>query len=164
MGGVGFVMSLPGEIAILDWCGEQKNMLFYNQMLAFEKMDSKCLLSSKKGKVKVAGDITVIANSKEPGGQEWGRRCQSDNTAQLYIAQLYSHDVCATFTKRQLPHIYIFSQSWLWSWQYFSLYVWGYDDRENDLFLCDTNTCKFDGECLRIGDTVTCVCQFKVRR
>ncbi|KAK7832163.1 hypothetical protein U0070_015310 [Myodes glareolus] len=37
----------------------------------------------------------------------------------------------------------------------------GYDDRENDLFLCDTNTCKFDGECLRIGDTVTCVCQFK---
>lgn len=40
----------------------------------------------------------------------------------------------------------------------------GYDDRENDLFLCDTNTCKFDGECLRIGDTVTCVCQFKVRR
>ncbi|ETE66847.1 hypothetical protein L345_07369, partial [Ophiophagus hannah] len=36
-----------------------------------------------------------------------------------------------------------------------------YDDRENDLFLCDTNTCKFDGECLRIGDTVTCVCQFK---
>ncbi|KAK2500367.1 hypothetical protein MC885_015021 [Smutsia gigantea] len=39
----------------------------------------------------------------------------------------------------------------------------GYDDRENDLFLCDTNTCKFDGECLRIGDTVTCVCQFKVR-
>ncbi|NXL47341.1 TEFF2 protein, partial [Podilymbus podiceps] len=37
----------------------------------------------------------------------------------------------------------------------------GYDDRENDLFLCDTNTCKFDGECLRIGDSVTCVCQFK---
>ncbi|CAH6791625.1 Tmeff2 [Phodopus roborovskii] len=37
----------------------------------------------------------------------------------------------------------------------------GFDDRENDLFLCDTNTCKFDGECLRIGDTVTCVCQFK---
>uniref|UniRef100_A0A8B9GIX3 Transmembrane protein with EGF like and two follistatin like domains 2 n=2 Tax=Archelosauria TaxID=1329799 RepID=A0A8B9GIX3_9PSIT len=36
-----------------------------------------------------------------------------------------------------------------------------YDDRENDLFLCDTNTCKFDGECLRIGDSVTCVCQFK---
>uniref|UniRef100_A0A8D0HFI9 Kazal-like domain-containing protein n=1 Tax=Sphenodon punctatus TaxID=8508 RepID=A0A8D0HFI9_SPHPU len=32
----------------------------------------------------------------------------------------------------------------------------GYDDRENDLFLCDTNTCKFDGECLRIGDSVTC--------
>ncbi|CAH2306591.1 tomoregulin-2 [Pelobates cultripes] len=37
----------------------------------------------------------------------------------------------------------------------------GFDDRENDLFLCDTNTCKFDGECLRIGDTVTCDCQFK---
>ncbi|XP_014344595.1 tomoregulin-2a isoform X2 [Latimeria chalumnae] len=40
----------------------------------------------------------------------------------------------------------------------------GYDDRENDLFLCDTNTCKFDGECLRIGDIVTCVCQFKCNR
>lgn len=39
----------------------------------------------------------------------------------------------------------------------------GSDDRENDLFLCDTNTCKFDGECLRIGDSVTCDCQFKVR-
>ncbi|XP_053328163.1 tomoregulin-2 isoform X3 [Spea bombifrons] len=37
----------------------------------------------------------------------------------------------------------------------------GFDDRENDLFLCDTNTCKFDGECLKIGDTVTCDCQFK---
>ncbi|XP_040296554.1 tomoregulin-2 [Bufo bufo] len=37
----------------------------------------------------------------------------------------------------------------------------GFDDRENDLFLCDTNTCKFDGECLRIGDSVTCDCQFK---
>ncbi|KAM9305130.1 tomoregulin-2 [Gastrophryne carolinensis] len=36
-----------------------------------------------------------------------------------------------------------------------------FDDRENDLFLCDTNTCKFDGECLRIGDSVTCDCQFK---
>ncbi|KAG8147164.1 hypothetical protein E2320_022875, partial [Naja naja] len=36
--------------------------------------------------------------------------------------------------------------------------------RENDLFLCDTKTCKFDRECLRIGDTVTCVCQFKGRR
>ncbi|XP_019472902.2 tomoregulin-2, partial [Meleagris gallopavo] len=41
------------------------------------------------------------------------------------------------------------------------LCIRGYDDRENDLFLCDTNTCKFDGECLRIGDSVTCVCQFK---
>nr|XP_033799943.1 tomoregulin-2 isoform X2 [Geotrypetes seraphini] len=40
----------------------------------------------------------------------------------------------------------------------------GYDDRENDLFLCDTNTCKFDGECLRIGDSVTCVCQFKCNK
>uniref|UniRef100_A0A3B3SM61 Transmembrane protein with EGF-like and two follistatin-like domains 2a n=1 Tax=Paramormyrops kingsleyae TaxID=1676925 RepID=A0A3B3SM61_9TELE len=37
----------------------------------------------------------------------------------------------------------------------------GYDDRDTDLFLCDTNTCKFDGECLRIGDTVTCICDFK---
>ncbi|XP_066544101.1 tomoregulin-2a isoform X1 [Amia ocellicauda] len=37
----------------------------------------------------------------------------------------------------------------------------GFDDRDTDLFLCDTNTCKFDGECLRIGDTVTCVCEFK---
>ncbi|OCT63939.1 transmembrane protein with EGF like and two follistatin like domains 2 L homeolog isoform X1 [Xenopus laevis] len=37
----------------------------------------------------------------------------------------------------------------------------GFDDKENDLFLCDTNTCKFDGECLRIGDSVTCDCQFK---
>ncbi|KAG8147188.1 hypothetical protein E2320_022821, partial [Naja naja] len=32
-----------------------------------------------------------------------------------------------------------------------------YDDRENDLFVCDTKTCKFDRECLRIGDTVTCL-------
>ncbi|KAJ8410614.1 hypothetical protein AAFF_G00195180 [Aldrovandia affinis] len=39
----------------------------------------------------------------------------------------------------------------------------GFDDRDTDLFLCATNTCKFDGECLRIGDTVTCICDFKVR-
>uniref|UniRef100_A0A674B2W8 Transmembrane protein with EGF-like and two follistatin-like domains 2a n=1 Tax=Salmo trutta TaxID=8032 RepID=A0A674B2W8_SALTR len=37
----------------------------------------------------------------------------------------------------------------------------GFDDRDTDLFLCDTNTCKFDGECLRIGETVTCICNFK---
>ncbi|KAM9364077.1 tomoregulin-2-like isoform 2-T2 [Pholidichthys leucotaenia] len=37
----------------------------------------------------------------------------------------------------------------------------GFDDRDTDLFLCDTNTCKFDGECLRIGDMVTCICDFK---
>ncbi|KAJ3591678.1 hypothetical protein NHX12_006810, partial [Muraenolepis orangiensis] len=37
----------------------------------------------------------------------------------------------------------------------------GFDDRDTDLFLCDTNTCQFDGECLRIGDTVTCICDFK---
>ncbi|GAA6072220.1 tomoregulin-2a [Tachysurus ichikawai] len=35
------------------------------------------------------------------------------------------------------------------------------DDRDTDLFLCDTNTCKFDGECLRIGDIITCICDFK---
>lgn len=39
----------------------------------------------------------------------------------------------------------------------------GFDDRDTDLFLCDTNTCKFDGECLRIGNMVTCICDFKVR-
>ncbi|CAF98984.1 unnamed protein product [Tetraodon nigroviridis] len=33
----------------------------------------------------------------------------------------------------------------------------GFDDRDTDLFLCDTNTCKFDGECLRIGNMVTCI-------
>ncbi|KAL0964082.1 hypothetical protein UPYG_G00318160 [Umbra pygmaea] len=37
----------------------------------------------------------------------------------------------------------------------------GFDDRDVDLFMCDTNTCKFDGECLRIGETVTCICNFK---
>uniref|UniRef100_A0A671MEX0 Tomoregulin-2-like n=1 Tax=Sinocyclocheilus anshuiensis TaxID=1608454 RepID=A0A671MEX0_9TELE len=37
----------------------------------------------------------------------------------------------------------------------------GDDDRDTDLFLCDTNTCKFDGECLRIGDIITCICNFK---
>ncbi|XP_031440232.1 tomoregulin-2a isoform X1 [Clupea harengus] len=39
----------------------------------------------------------------------------------------------------------------------------GYEDtdQETDLFLCDTNTCKFDGECLRIGDIITCICDFK---
>ncbi|KAM9486415.1 tomoregulin-2a isoform 1-T1 [Clarias gariepinus] len=37
----------------------------------------------------------------------------------------------------------------------------GDDDRDTDLFLCDTNTCKFDGECLRIGDIITCICDFK---
>ncbi|XP_042282575.1 tomoregulin-2a isoform X1 [Thunnus albacares] len=37
----------------------------------------------------------------------------------------------------------------------------GFDDRDTDLFLCDTNTCKFDGECLRIGNMVTCICDFK---
>uniref|UniRef100_A0A4W5JMX2 Transmembrane protein with EGF-like and two follistatin-like domains 2a n=1 Tax=Hucho hucho TaxID=62062 RepID=A0A4W5JMX2_9TELE len=40
-------------------------------------------------------------------------------------------------------------------------YMAGFDDRDTDLFLCDTNTCKFDGECLRIGETVTCICNFK---
>ena len=39
----------------------------------------------------------------------------------------------------------------------------GFDDRDTDLFLCDTNTCKFDGECLRLGNMVTCICDFKVR-
>ncbi|KAM6986198.1 tomoregulin-2-like isoform 2-T2 [Aplochiton taeniatus] len=34
----------------------------------------------------------------------------------------------------------------------------GSDDRDTDLFLCDTNACKFDGECLRIGETDTCIC------
>lgn len=38
-----------------------------------------------------------------------------------------------------------------------------FDDQDTDLFLCDTNTCKFDGECLRIGNMVTCICDFKVR-
>uniref|UniRef100_A0A1A8MLG3 Transmembrane protein with EGF-like and two follistatin-like domains 2 n=2 Tax=Nothobranchius TaxID=28779 RepID=A0A1A8MLG3_9TELE len=37
----------------------------------------------------------------------------------------------------------------------------GFDDRDTDLFMCDTNTCKFDGECLRIGNMVTCICDFK---
>ncbi|XP_028811375.1 tomoregulin-2 isoform X4 [Denticeps clupeoides] len=37
----------------------------------------------------------------------------------------------------------------------------GFEEQDTDLFLCDTNTCKFDGECLRIGDTVTCICNFK---
>lgn len=37
----------------------------------------------------------------------------------------------------------------------------GFDEQDTDLFLCDTNTCKYDGECLRIGDTVTCICDFK---
>ncbi|KAM9805044.1 tomoregulin-2a [Neosynchiropus ocellatus] len=36
-----------------------------------------------------------------------------------------------------------------------------FDDRDNDMFLCDTNTCKFDGECLRIGNIVMCICDFK---
>uniref|UniRef100_A0A671T911 Tomoregulin-2-like n=1 Tax=Sinocyclocheilus anshuiensis TaxID=1608454 RepID=A0A671T911_9TELE len=38
---------------------------------------------------------------------------------------------------------------------------WNCSEQDTDLFLCDTNTCKFDGECLRIGDTVTCICDFK---
>lgn len=64
--------------------------------------------------------------------------------------------------KRNHPVLFLLpDQSWH---LFFSFYIRGYDDRENDLFLCDTNTCKFDGECLRIGDSVTCVCQFKVRR
>ncbi|XP_048091147.1 tomoregulin-2 isoform X1 [Alosa alosa] len=37
----------------------------------------------------------------------------------------------------------------------------GFDEQDTDLFLCDTNTCKYDGECLRIGDSVTCICNFK---
>uniref|UniRef100_A0A8D0A854 Transmembrane protein with EGF-like and two follistatin-like domains 2a n=1 Tax=Sander lucioperca TaxID=283035 RepID=A0A8D0A854_SANLU len=37
----------------------------------------------------------------------------------------------------------------------------GFDDRDTDLFLCDTNACKFDGECLRIGNMVKCICDFK---
>ncbi|KAJ8012460.1 hypothetical protein DPEC_G00043020 [Dallia pectoralis] len=38
----------------------------------------------------------------------------------------------------------------------------GFDDGDTtDLFMCDINTCKFDGECLRIGETVTCICDFK---
>ncbi|KAG8147205.1 hypothetical protein E2320_022755, partial [Naja naja] len=51
-----------------------------------------------------------------------------------------------------------------WISHSFDFVIVGYDDRENDLFLCDTKTCKFDRECLRIGDTVTCVCHFKGRR
>uniref|UniRef100_H3CTZ8 Transmembrane protein with EGF-like and two follistatin-like domains 2a n=1 Tax=Tetraodon nigroviridis TaxID=99883 RepID=H3CTZ8_TETNG len=39
----------------------------------------------------------------------------------------------------------------------------GFDDRDTDLFLCDTNTCKFDGECLRIGNMVTCICEFEFK-
>lgn len=31
------------------------------------------------------------------------------------------------------------------------------------MFSCDTNTCKFDGECLKIGNMVKCICDFKVR-
>lgn len=41
-------------------------------------------------------------------------------------------------------------------------FITGFEEQDTDLFLCDTNTCKFDGECLRIGDTVTCICDFKV--
>ncbi|XP_046902622.1 tomoregulin-2a isoform X1 [Hypomesus transpacificus] len=37
----------------------------------------------------------------------------------------------------------------------------GADDGETDLFLCDINTCKYDGECMRIGDSITCICNFK---
>ncbi|XP_063068023.1 tomoregulin-2-like [Engraulis encrasicolus] len=37
----------------------------------------------------------------------------------------------------------------------------GFEEQDTDLFTCDTNTCKFDGECLKIGDTVTCICDFK---
>ncbi|XP_067891763.1 tomoregulin-2a [Heterodontus francisci] len=37
----------------------------------------------------------------------------------------------------------------------------GFDDREHDLFLCDINACQFGGECLRIGETITCDCQLK---
>ncbi|XP_043931145.1 tomoregulin-2 isoform X1 [Protopterus annectens] len=37
----------------------------------------------------------------------------------------------------------------------------GYDDKDNDLVLCDTNLCKFDAECLIIGNSAVCVCQFK---
>ncbi|CAB1426658.1 unnamed protein product [Pleuronectes platessa] len=44
---------------------------------------------------------------------------------------------------------------------YYSEVAEGFDDRDTDLFLCDTNTCKFDGECLRIGNMVTCICDFK---
>ena len=40
----------------------------------------------------------------------------------------------------------------------------GADDGETDLFLCDINTCKYDGECMRIGDSITCICNFKVRQ
>ncbi|KAK9972968.1 hypothetical protein ABG768_023722, partial [Culter alburnus] len=40
-------------------------------------------------------------------------------------------------------------------------FMTGFEEQDTDLFLCDTNTCKFDGECLRIGDTVTCICDFK---
>lgn len=49
------------------------------------------------------------------------------------------------------------------SWCFLARVVAGDDDRDTDLFLCDTNTCKFDGECLRIGDIITCICNFKVR-
>ncbi|CAL8378260.1 unnamed protein product [Gadus morhua 'NCC'] len=37
----------------------------------------------------------------------------------------------------------------------------GFVDQDTDLIFCDRNTCKFDGECLRISDIVMCICDFK---
>lgn len=37
------------------------------------------------------------------------------------------------------------------------------DSEERDsVFQCDTDSCQYDGECLKIAETMTCVCDFKV--
>ncbi|KAL1022299.1 hypothetical protein UPYG_G00024820 [Umbra pygmaea] len=35
------------------------------------------------------------------------------------------------------------------------------EEKDTDVFHCDTESCLYDGECLKIGETTTCICDFK---
>ncbi|XP_067116890.1 tomoregulin-2-like [Osmerus mordax] len=37
----------------------------------------------------------------------------------------------------------------------------GFEEGESDIFECAPGSCQFEGECVKIGETVTCICDFK---
>lgn len=118
----------------------------------------------------IAGNKEGEENQGENNRKKWTAE-DREGQKKIWTLSFCQQGYCAAHIKMQSSCIVPLARPKLTSLFFFPLffispplYIWGYDDRENDLFLCDTNTCKFDGECLRIGDSVTCVCQFKVRR